>query len=190
MATKNTSKRTPPTPESDVTPLLPTPSDENVILPKDQMDYAMKHFVFIAEQRLKIFNFYVIVFGAFVAALVAFTTRDVPIGYSAIRWYAASTAIWGAMNLCTAVVFFIIEMRNLMLLDIARTGLQNIEAHSCWPDYLRLSTLDSQLHKKGLYSWFSYQIAFRLVYGGQFFLGVFITIGGILVLVWDLAKSS
>jgi len=29
-----------------------------------QMDYAMKHFLFIADQRIKTFNFYVILLAA------------------------------------------------------------------------------------------------------------------------------
>lgn len=138
-------------------------SDAESSLPlKDQMDYAMKHFMFIADQRLRFFQFYAILLAASVGATLTLVEKD----YSQISYL-----ITGAYHVLVSLLFTAIEARNLHLLGVARHGLQAIEANPQWPIALRLSTIDSMVTRVGLRGLGSFRVAFRFTYLAQLVFG-------------------
>jgi hypothetical protein len=100
---------------------------------KDQMDYAMKHFNFIAEQRLKTFHFYAILLAGSIAGTLSGIKESVNVPLF---------LICGVLHFLLALVFSIIERRNLHLLGIARGGVAFVEQSDGWPERLRLCCID------------------------------------------------
>ncbi|WP_050025224.1 hypothetical protein [Verrucomicrobium sp. BvORR034] len=142
------------------------------LLLKDQMDYAMKHFTFIADQRLKTFNFYAILLAASVAATMAMIDR---------AFQMQAYMICGGFHILVPVLFLIIERRNLQLLSVAREGLQAIEVNAGWPVAARLSRRDSENTKGWRSKLLSYRVAFVLTYSCQFLFGALILYCGAFV---------
>lgn len=87
--------------------------DQSEIGPKERFEYAWKHFSFIADQRLKAFNFYVVLLAAATGAtLTAWTRDDWRIKFVCLFWH-----------LCTACAFFVVDWRNRKLLQIPKRAL-------------------------------------------------------------------
>lgn len=93
---------------------LPEPSD----LHKLQFDYAWNWFSFHADQRVKMFNFMLIVFGIFATAIVTAIDKHLAVGFTAALSFIAATV---------AVVFVFLDWRNRELLRLAEELLTNLE---------------------------------------------------------------
>jgi hypothetical protein len=65
------------------------PSDPSELC-KLQLDYAWKWFSYHADQRVKMFNFMLIVFGIFATAVVTAMDKGLPSGFSAVLCFVAS----------------------------------------------------------------------------------------------------
>ena len=86
---------------------------------KDQLDYAMKHFSFIADQRMKAFNFYIILFAASIAATMSAMDR-LP--------KKTGFVTCGIIHILVAGVFFIMDQRSRRLVKLSLKAVRRIEA--------------------------------------------------------------
>ena len=126
---------------------------------KDQMDYAMGHFSFIAEQRLKAFHFFALLAGASLGGTLTVASKST---------HVVTFGIIGALQLVIATVFYIIERRNLALLRICRNAVIHVESQPEWPTYLRPASQDELRREKRL----NFITAFRLAFVIQALVGV------------------
>lgn len=139
---------------------------------KDKMDYAMKHFSFIADQRVKTFNFYIIILAASTGATITASQR--------INQPAAFVAT-GVFHVFFAFIFWMIDKRSRRLLLIAKDGLRTIEESESWPSDCRLAVRDHQ-ELAGFKNWFfSFTMAFRITFLGQFLFGLLVIYCGLFV---------
>lgn len=129
-----------------------------------QMDYSMKHFLFIADQRIKTFNFYVILLAASAGATLQLTTAYSPRAFVGLSLF----------HLLIAVVFFFIERRNLRLLEICQRALMRLEAKLGWPTASRLASVDNR--RSSQCPLFSYRVAISVAIGAQILLSVMLLI--------------
>lgn len=140
------------------------PEDNDALPPpqrlelKDQMDYAMQHFSFIAEQRLKTFHFYAILAAASMGGTLTVASKAT---------HPMTFGIIGVLQIAIAVVFYIVERRNLALLRIARNAVIHVESQAEWPLYLKPSCADETKREKRL----NFSTAFRLAFALQAFVG-------------------
>jgi hypothetical protein len=135
------------------------------ITPKDHLDYAWKHFALIADQRVKTFNFYIIVvlaaFGATLGAIKPSTPRHL---YCLI----------GVGHIFIVAVFGMIEARGRMILDIAKRALREIEGSADYGEAYRPMTEDDRSRSKGPGGLITYGNAFLLTFLGHFLFGFLI----------------
>lgn len=132
-------------------------SEPETVALKDQMDYAMKHFLFIADQRLKIFQFYLVLLAASITVTASLVKDMAPM----------ALLIAAAMNAGVPLIFYIIEQRNQVLLDVTGKGIRGIEQLAGWPEVARISTREKEAKYKC-----SYKMAFGLCYAVQFGTGL------------------
>jgi hypothetical protein len=102
---------------------------------KDQLDYVMKHFLAISDQRIKSTHYYILV-------LVASTGATFKLFEKFDKWTALAVAL---AHTLTIIVFAMIERRNNSLLEIAREALADLEdAHGDWLYWSRISNRDAE----------------------------------------------
>jgi len=122
----------------------------------EQKNYLWQHFQFNADQRLKAFNFFVVlsVFangGIFTAIDKAFPP--------------AVLALIGGFVIALSLVFLIIDMRSTELLALAVPGLKEYERQL--PPSLRVFTNEAE-NKRFIPK---YTVAFRTLFALQFLFG-------------------
>ena len=151
------------------------PDPEEVSL-NEQIDYALKHFLFISEQRMKVFHFYVLILAAAGAGTLQLSQNYSPlvcVGISAAHFLI----VW---------VFWTIEQRNLLLLEIPKKALSQLEKKKKWPAASRLLETDSRVRKKN--PAVSYRRAMQIALSAQVFLATGLLgwlVGGALVGLWS-----
>lgn len=137
---------------------------EVTITAKDRLDYAWKHFALIADQRLKTFNFYIIILGVAITGTVTVITKENP-----------NFLLFGLLGLSHIVVgsvFWIIDCRGIRMLDIARNALVEIENSTNFDGHLKLVVVDNHQNISIWNKIFSYRGAFRTVFTSQILLGL------------------
>jgi hypothetical protein len=94
------------------------PADKPSDLHKLQFDYAWKWFCFHADQRVKMFNFMLIVFGIFAAGVVNALDKNLP-----------TVAIVGLcfFAMVLAVIFMLLDRRNRDLVWLGEDVLMDLE---------------------------------------------------------------
>jgi len=122
-----------------------------------QMDYATKHFFFIADQRIKTFNFYVILLAACGGATLQLT----PV-YNKTTFVVVALFHW-----LIALVFSLIEQRNIRLLKICKGALIRLERENQWPPFSRLAAVDD--HQRS--ALVSYRGAINIAFAAQVMIG-------------------
>lgn len=143
---------------------------------KDHFEYAWRHFTVIADQRLKTFNFYIIMVAAGVAAtLAAFEKKEA-------AWIMFSV---GVLNMVCAVVFFLIDERSRRLVEIPKMVLIEFEEAKDW----KLFRTDAALQKTLWHKITSYTSAFRLAFFSQFVFGLVVVVAAIMSMFQDLQES-
>jgi hypothetical protein len=130
---------------------------------RDYFDYAWKHFTLIADQRLKTFNFYIIIVAAFTAATIA--------GFDKADHFWLLFAC-GFLHIVCSAVFFLIDERSRRLVNTPKHVLIGIEADNGWALFQRDVALQEVLWNKVA----SYTGAFRLAFLSQFMFGVMVVI--------------
>jgi hypothetical protein len=130
---------------------------------RDYFDYAWKHFTLIADQRLKTFNFYIIIVAAFTAATVA--------GFDKANHFWLMVAC-GLLHVVCSAVFFLIDERSRRLVNTPKQALIAIEADNGWELFQRDVLLQSACWNKIT----SYTGAFRLAFVAQCLFGLMVVI--------------
>ena len=125
---------------------------------KDYFEYAWKHFTVIAEQRLKTFNFYIIIVAASIAATVAAVEK------TKAFWLIFSC---GVLHIVCAAVFFLIDERSRRLINIPKQRLIIFEEQNEWELFRKDTTLQKGWWNKVA----SYTAAFRAAFLSQAIFG-------------------
>ena len=99
-----------------------------------QLDYAWKWFVYHAEQRVKLFNFMLVVFGALTAALLSAINYGVPYELDLILCI---------ISVILALAFIFLDRRNGYLVWLGENVLKNVETN-----FLFVGTQDGILRNK------------------------------------------
>lgn len=134
------------------------------------LEYAMKHFSFVAEQRMKSFNFYAILFAAAIAATIGTMDKLPKVG---------GFISCGAVHLLIAAVFFMMDQRSRRLVRLSLHAVRLIEASDDWPDAARLAHRDADEMTHWKNRLISFTGAFNIVFLTQALVGVGIIICGI-----------
>jgi hypothetical protein len=134
---------------SPVQPRMPTDSAN------EEYEYLWRHFAFNAEQRLKGFNFFVV--------LAVFADGGV---FTALEQEAHAVILFllGGFVCALAVVFWLIDCRSQALIALAVPGLEQYETR--FPEQSRIFGND----KPGLLA--RYSTAFQLLFVLQFLFGL------------------
>jgi hypothetical protein len=125
---------------------------------KDHIDYAKDHFFFIAEQRIKMMHYYILVWAACVAGSIQVFSKD------KIYWQMLMGL--GFIYIVVAGIFTIIEVRNISLVEGAKSNLRDLEAHAEWPAHARICTNNNHKAKA------TYRFALGIALGTQYLAGV------------------
>jgi hypothetical protein len=83
----------------------------------DALDYSWKWFSYHADQRLKAFNYYLVIVGVLVVGYL----KCLELG---LRWPAAVIAGFGAI---VSLAFWILDIRNTELVNYGRAALEELE---------------------------------------------------------------
>ncbi len=153
---------------------------------KEALDYSWNHFALHAGQRMKVFNFFLIVSGVFLGA------------FATVKKIAPNTNLIASLPLTLSLIAYIfwrLDQRTRALIHIAEEAMKYIEQE--WfledkedsaPHYLKLFTRDDFRMKNLKRNWWAKTIV-PISYTDCFNL-TFLIIGGLgLVLgVWDLLR--
>ncbi|AMX03992.1 hypothetical protein [Microbulbifer thermotolerans] len=122
----------------------------------DEQQYLCEHYRFNAEQRLKGFNFFVI--------LSMFAEGGI---FTAVEksFHPLSLALLGGFVVILSVVFWLVDARSRELLNLAVPALKRLEQEL--PETSRIFSRDSV--KKGVF--IRYTFAIRALLIGQFLFG-------------------
>lgn len=132
----------------------------------DEWQYLWDHFKFNAEQRLKGFNFFVLL--SIFADGGVFTAID-------RQFNPVLLVLLGAFIIILALVFWLVDLRSQHLLRLTIPGLKELEKN--FPAHSRLFANDSSRH--GIIV--RYSTAFRVLIFCQFIFGAGVVVyGGIL----------
>ena len=102
----------------EISPKATSPGSGCSIPLKDQGDYVLEHFKYLADQRMKTFNYYAIVVAAAISGSVA--------AFDKCPWQIVIGM--GGIHVCMALIFFGIDIRNSRLVFHARQALMSYEA--------------------------------------------------------------
>jgi hypothetical protein len=127
-------------------------------LAEEHKDYLWRHFEFNAEQRLKAFNFFVVL-SVFAngGILTAIEKGFSPVILLLIAGFVVAVS----------VVLCWIDLRSNELLNLAVPGLMSYE--EALPEQARIFTIDAKRPKLRLAR---YTVAFRTLFGMQFLFGL------------------
>ncbi|WP_043320132.1 hypothetical protein [Microbulbifer sp. HZ11] len=131
----------------------------------NEQQYLCDHYRFNAEQRLKAFNFFVV--------LSMFADGGV---FTAVEkgFHPLILVLLGGFVVIVSAVFWVMDMRSRQLLSLAVPGLRAVETQL--PEAARVFTRD--LYSQG--SCIRYTVAIRALILGQFLCGSAVVIYGFL----------
>src|SRR5258706_731665 len=93
-------------------------------LRKLQLDYAWKWFSYHADQRVKMFNFMLIVFGVFATAIVTSVDKGLPSWFIAFLCFVAAAL---------GLIFSLLDRRNRDLVWVGEEVLTYLENQFIFP---------------------------------------------------------
>jgi hypothetical protein len=105
------------------------PSGAPSELQKLQFDYAWKWFSFHADQRIKMFNYMLVVFGIFAAGVVNALDKELPNVATAILCFIAAAL---------ALIFSLLDRRNRDLVWLGEDVLRNLERTSIFGEGIKI----------------------------------------------------
>ena len=105
-------------------PAIPAISTHRVALHQARMKYAWDWFQYHADQRLKAFNFFLVILGLFVGVYGAAMKESIATSASPYATFAAVVALCGAI---ISIAFLLIEIRNTELVECGRRWLDILE---------------------------------------------------------------
>ena len=123
----------------------------------EEKNYLWQHFVFNAEQRLKAFNFFVVLSVFANGGVFAAVEKDL---------HGVAFILIGGFVEVLSAVFWMIDARSQALLQLAVPGLKEFEKQL--PEHSRLFAKDSLRPKQ----YIRYTSAFRALFALQFIFGL------------------
>ena len=132
---------------------------------KEEKDYLWDHFKFNAEQRLKAFNFFVV--------LSVFANGGVFAAYEK-RLEPVAFVLIGALLIAVSIVFLVIDIRSKELINLSLPGLKSYEL--LLTEHSRIFTIDGLKPKVRP----RYTLAFRALIALQLFFGAGVIVFGVL----------
>lgn len=130
----------------------------------DEREFVWDHFKFNAEQRLRGFNFFVLL--SIFADGGVFTAIEKGIS-------PASRVLLGFFTALLAVVFWLVDARSRQLLNLTIPALKEIE--STFPESYRLFAIDAMKQGKVV----RYTFAIRVLLIAQFLFGLWVACTGL-----------
>ena len=128
---------------------MPSPDSSSPLGQRDALDYAWKMFQYQASQRMQAFNFFLVLMGGLFVGYAG-ALKEGQHGLAAgISGFAAAVA----------TAFFILDIRNADLVNIARDALKNIETSTSWPNEWQL------LNSDRVSRWKTHRVWMRLIQG-------------------------
>lgn len=137
---------------------------ESSITDKERLDYAWKHFALVADQRIKTFNFYIIILAAAVSGTISAMSPKVSLSPEQFR-------LMGVAHMLIALVFFLIDLRGCRILAIVSDALAEIEESPAFRDCKKLILEDRFRNKQGTWQFISYRWSFGITFAAQFLFG-------------------
>lgn len=131
----------------------------------NEQQYLCDHYRFNAEQRLKAFNFFVV--------LSMFADGGV---FTAVEkgFHPLILVLLGGFVVIVSTVFWVMDMRSRQLLSLAVPGLRAVEEQL--PEAARVFTRDLDSHSRCI----RYTVAIRALILGQFLCGAAVVVYGLL----------
>jgi len=129
---------------------------------KDIFDTAWKHFAVISDQRLKTYNFYVVLLTASIGATLAAIEKKTD---------AEVLLACAVFSMVCSLVFAAIDYRTRRLIEIPKRIMLALEVGDHWPAEYRLFTADAEMMKHLKCQITSYTAAFRLSFVAHFAFG-------------------
>jgi hypothetical protein len=123
----------------------------------DQISYVKDHFLALAEQRLKIWHYYILVWAASAAATLQIFSKE------NTNWIVVTTL--GVIYIAISFIFTMIERRNIGMLDHAKAMLKRLESYNEWKPEARICMTDPSN------SFFTFRTAFAIAAAIQLFAG-------------------
>jgi hypothetical protein len=130
---------------------------------KIQFDYAWKWFCFHADQRIRMFNFMLVVFGIFAAGIVNALDKDIPKIGTAGLCFAASAL---------AIIFCLLDRRNKDLVWFGEDVLNELERRAIFGTDVKIKgrydkevdfgILKRQALEQTTESWGKFAVRFKL----------------------------
>jgi hypothetical protein len=109
---------------------LPSAPDPPIELHKLQFDYAWKWFSFHADQRVKMFNYMLVVLGIFAAGIVNALDKHLPKAAVSILCFIAAAL---------ATIFVLLDIRNRYLVWLGEDVLMDLERRGIFGTDIRIS---------------------------------------------------
>ncbi len=136
--------------------------DPYLVDPKEQFQYAWKHFDFLADQRMRTFNFYAILLAASVGGtLTVFEKMNKPI-------VIICCGLW---HIGIAVCFLILDTRARRMIEIPKNALRWFEERSGWNAPKLVLADDAAMRAQG-HRFISYTFAIRSTCLAQILFGL------------------
>ena len=123
----------------------------------EERDYLWQHFEFNSEQRLKAFNFFVVLSVFANGGVFAAVEKDM---------HPFAFVLIGSFIVAFSAVFWVMDIRSRSLLLLAIPGLKSYE--QSLPEHSRLFSLDAQRQSRI----FRYTVAFRALFALQLLFGI------------------
>jgi len=112
------------------------------ITDRERLDYAWKHFALIADQRMKAFNFYLLVLLASFGGTIGLIQKSLP---------RHDFCLIGFVHISVAIIFWSIDSRSCRMLQIAIDALTEIEESPAFEGKCKLMLEDRKRNKRGLW---------------------------------------
>jgi len=112
------------------------------ITDRERLDYAWKHFALIADQRMKAFNFYLLVLLASFGGTIGLIQKSLP---------RHDFCLIGFVHISVAIIFWSIDSRSYRMLQIAIDALTEIEESPAFEGKCKLMLEDRKRNKRGLW---------------------------------------
>jgi len=131
-------------------------SDEKqTITDKERLDYGWKHFALIADQRIKTFNFYILILVASFSATITMLKPTVP---------RHDFCLVGMAHMLAAFIFWLIDVRSVRILKVSIQMLKDIERSPAFKGHPKIMVEDDYRQSKGWWRLVTYRTAFRVTF--------------------------
>ena len=124
------------------------------IAPQIKFEYVLKLFLYHADQRIKSFNFYILLLIATIGGTITI--------FEKLSCTSAILSV-GIFNVVIAAIFYVVDVRSKRLVEISRNALVQFESLAEWVNYPS-PMRDEGAKQVGVRRFVSLTFAFRLTF--------------------------